>query len=123
VHEFATAQSIVKTITKVIKEKEIKKIYRIRLLIGELTLLSGEQLKFWIGEGLKGTVGEGAEILVKTLPPKIRCQECGYEGGIKVKEDPSFHFSLPIFACPKCCGTKIEIIEGRDCLIESLEVE
>ncbi|MEO0110707.1 MAG: hydrogenase maturation nickel metallochaperone HypA [candidate division WOR-3 bacterium] len=122
-HEFATAQSIIKTIKKVIEKEDVKRIYRIKLAVGELTFLNGEQLKFWIEEGLKGTVGEKAEILVKEVPAQLRCQNCGYEGPIPLKEEPSFHFVLPVFACPKCEGVKIEIIRGRDCEIEALEVD
>lgn len=122
-HEFTTAQSIIKTIKKAIEKEEIKKIYRIKLAVGELTFLNGDQLKFWIKEGIKGTVGEEAEVLIKEIPAQLRCQNCGYEGPIPLREESSFHFSLPVFACPKCQMVKIEIVKGRDCEIEALEVD
>jgi len=56
------------------------------------------------------------------LPVKVRCSKCGYEGALTVTEDPLLHLNLPVFACPGCQKGSLEILEGRDCIVRSIEI-
>ncbi len=116
-HEFATAQSIIKTIERVKKENDVKVIHRLTLKIGELTFLSPNQLTFWLKEGLKELNGKEVEIEINPIPPKVKCLDCHYEGPLKIRSP------LPIFTCPNCSGINLKVIEGKECQIESIEVD
>jgi len=120
-HEFTTAQSIINTIKRIINAEKIKELHRVELVVGELTFLETEQLSFWIREGLKEKFSP--EIAIEVIEPKIRCEECNYQGKMKIRDDPVFHLSLPTFACPKCQGDKIKIITGRECFLKSIVVD
>ena len=72
----------------------MKKVLSIQLEIGELTLLNVEQVTFWIDELFKGSVAEGAKVKVKTIKARIKCESCGYKGGITPDQTgpfPAFH--------------------------------
>ncbi len=121
-HEFITAQSIIKRVKRIIKEHNIKKIHRIEISVGELTFLEPEQFSFWIKEGLNEIAGR-VEVEIEVIPLKIRCESCGYTGSIETKDDPTFLRALPIFACPNCQDFKIEVIAGKECHLKTMEVD
>lgn len=121
-HEMSVAQHIAEAVLRAAKKEKAVRVARINLEIGELTFLNPEQVIFWLTELFKETEAEGAEIVHKTVPARVRCSKCGYEGPLSVKEDPLFHYSLPVFACPKCEKGSLEILEGRDCIVSSIEI-
>lgn len=122
-HEMSVAQHIAEAVLRAAKKEEAVRVARINLEIGELTFLNPEQVIFWLAELFKDTEAEGAEIVQKTVLAKVHCSKCGYEGPLSVKEDPLFHYSLPVFACPRCEKGSLEILEGRDCTVSFIEIE
>lgn len=121
-HEMSVAESIAVTVLKSARAQGALKIERISLEIGELTFLNPEQVTFWLKELFKDSEAADAEISWKTIPAKVRCKNCGYEGPLDVKDDPLLHTSLPVFACPKCGKGGLDLIEGKDYVIRSIEI-
>jgi len=121
-HEMSVAQGIAQAIVKTAEREEAVKVAKINLEIGELTFLNPEQVIFWLVELLKDSVSEEAEIEYKEVRAKVRCEKCSYEGPLEVHEDPLFHRSLPVFACPECREGSLKILEGRDCIVSSIEI-
>ncbi|MBA7658915.1 Hydrogenase maturation factor HypA [subsurface metagenome] len=121
-HEMSVAQQIARAVLRAAKREEAVKVDRINIEIGQLTFLNPEQVIFWLAELFKGTEAEAAEISHKMVPARVRCGKCGYEGPLQVKDDPLFHQALPVFACPKCEKGSLEILEGRDCIVSSIEI-
>lgn len=121
-HEFSTALSVVETVLKSSRESGALKVLSVELEIGALTFLNPEQLQFWIEEGLKKTLGDGATLRLKQIEPFIHCEECQYRGALKVENDPVFHFSLPVFSCPSCGSAKILLKKGRECRIKKIQI-
>lgn len=119
----SVAQAVADVVLRALAREGGTKVARIDLEIGELTFLNPQQVGFWIEELLKGTQGEGAEVVFKTVPARVRCSSCGYEGPLAVREDPLYHEALPVFACPKCERGKLEILEGRDYVVRSIEID
>lgn len=113
-HEFACAQYLIKTINQVCKEYQIKKIYKINIKIGTLTLINKEQFIFWLKEGLKDRLTENSQINAIEEKPEIECKNCGYYGKIKSE------FS---YLCPKCNSLKIFFKKGDNYYLESIEGE
>lgn len=113
-HEFACAQNLIKVLNKLCEEYRIKKIYRINIKIGSLTLINREQFIFWLKEGLKARLTEISEINAFEEEPEIECEKCGYYGKIK----PEF-----FYVCPKCNSPKILFKRGNDYYLESIEGE
>jgi len=120
-HEFSTVMGIVENVLQLASEKGAIKVHRIDLDVGELTFLGLEQMKFSFDAVKEGTILQDAELRLNIVKAKIECPECGYIGSPPdVEED---HFTIPIIQCPKCNALRVDIIEGKDCIIKGVEME
>jgi hydrogenase nickel incorporation protein HypA/HybF len=122
-HEFSVAQEIIRSVIREAQKHDAKRVIKVELEIGEITFLNPEQVTFWVEQGMRGTVGEGLEIVVRRIEPEIRCEDCGYQGRLEVEEDPRHHFVLPVFLCPKCGSGKVRITRGKETLLKRLEID
>jgi hydrogenase nickel incorporation protein HypA/HybF len=124
-HEFATAQSIVRTVSRAAMMNRAKKITEIRLELGEFTFINPDQLKFVFEIAAKDSPAEGAELIISKSPGKIKCTKCGYEGGLKYT-GPEIHSTAAaafVLDCPKCNNKGTEIIGGRELRIKDIKIE
>ncbi len=121
-HEASIGQSIVKTVLTEAEKQNAVKVDSVEIEIGELTFLGQDQVEFWIKTGFESTIAEGAEIIFKKIKGRIKCKSCGYEGDIKVKEDPQYHIFLPSFSCPECKGTDVTIVSGKNAFIRTIKI-
>ncbi len=123
-HEYVFAEGILDTAVAFAEKNYAKKILKIIIEVGELTFLNTEQLRFALEIISKNTIAEGCEIIIEKKTGKIRCNSCGYEGSIDVREEVH-HLGMPlqVFSCPKCKSNNTEIIEGKECNIKSIEIE
>lgn len=94
----------------------------VELEIGTLTFLNPEQLEFWIQEGFKKTLADGALLKVKMIKPRVHCEECDYRGVLNLSHDPIFHLLAPSFSCPSCGSKKILLKKGRECRIGKIQI-
>jgi hydrogenase nickel incorporation protein HypA/HybF len=120
-HELSISDEIVRNVLGAVKENHGKKVLSIQLEIGELTLLNVEQVTFWIHELFKGSVAEGAKVKVRTIKARIKCESCGYKGGIRSDQEDSFrHFALQ--TCPQCNSFQFKVEKGRECILRKIQV-
>jgi hydrogenase nickel incorporation protein HypA/HybF len=110
----------VRSVLDTAKKNNGKKVLSVQLEIGELALLNVEQVTFWIHELFKGTVAEGAKVKVKTIKARIRCESCGYKGGMDLDQKDPFRHFIP-YACPKCSSFQIKVEKGRECTLRRIQ--
>jgi hydrogenase nickel incorporation protein HypA/HybF len=122
-HEFSVAKPVVEKVLSLAREKKAKAVKSIKVSVGELILLgAGEEFKFWLKEMLgKDTVSKNAQIKIDIVKAKVKCRKCGYEGGLEINHEHSH--THPVFLCPRCEDADLEIKQGRDCVIEKVELE
>ena len=120
-HEFSTASQIVKALLEEVERKKAKAVLEVNLLIGRLTFLGLEQLRFSYEALVKDTILEKAKLIIKEKNGVVECDTCSFRGPLSHLDDPSYHLQIPVFTCPKC-NSEIRIIEGRECLIKSIKV-
>ncbi len=121
-HEASIAQSIVETVLTEAEKKNAVKVESVEIEIGELTFLGIDQVSFWLQSGFEGTIAQDAKIDFKNVKGVLKCNSCGYEGELTLKEDPAYHLKLPTFACPKCKSPDIEVIKGKDTIIRRIRI-
>lgn len=122
-HEFSIAQQIVDVVFRTAQENEAQLIERVVVVIGELTLLSEEQVRFWLQEFFSHKpISREACVEIIVQPALIRCSHCGFEGAPPCP-GPEAHFLLPILACPRCGQSGVTIKEGRECLVKKITVK
>jgi hydrogenase nickel incorporation protein HypA/HybF len=120
-HEFSISSEIVKTVLDTTKKSSGKKVLSVQLEIGELTLLNGDQVGFWVKELFKGSAAEDAEVKIKTIKARILCKACGYKGGIRSDQEDSFRH-LTLQTCPQCNSFQFKIEKGRECILRKIQV-
>lgn len=116
------ASQIVKIVSAELKRHNAKKIIQVNLVIGKFTFIGKEQLQFAYRILTEKTSIEGSKLRIKEEDGRIRCQHCNYEGPLKQKNDPAFHFIFPTMECPEC-GSVAEIIKGKEFFIESIKMQ
>jgi hydrogenase nickel incorporation protein HypA/HybF len=119
-HEFSISDEIVRNVLDAVEKNEGKKVLSVQLEIGELALLNVEQVTFWIHELFKGSVAEGAKVNVRTIKARIRCESCGYKGGMDLDRHNSFRHAIP-YSCPKCHSFQINVEKGRECNLKRIQ--
>jgi hydrogenase nickel insertion protein HypA len=121
-HEFSIANQAADEIITNARNKKAKKIRSVEILIGELNLLGEEQLIFWIKKMLnsKGEIASDVRIDLKPVRAVIKCNHCGYEGNLEVKDQD--HHS-PKFYCPSCNQGDISIKRGKELVLNKIQIE
>jgi hydrogenase nickel incorporation protein HypA/HybF len=100
----------------------VQKVEEVHLSIGKLTFLGEEQLRFcWGAVTAENPLLRGSDLIVTEEKVLVKCGSCGYEGDIEVKEDPLFHYMIPVFACPKC-GSDVDIVKGKGVTVRNVKL-
>jgi hydrogenase nickel incorporation protein HypA/HybF len=120
-HEFSIASDIVRNVLDTAEQNKAAKILSIQLDIGELALLSIEQVAFWVEELLKDSIAEGAKVKVKKIKARVRCEACGHQGGIQSDAGDPFRHFAPL-SCPRCGSSHLKIEKGRECFLRKIQV-
>jgi len=112
---------IVQCVLQEAGKNQAKKVLEVYLVIGKLTFLGLEQVRFAYETLVKGTVVEGSKLHIEERDGVVKCPNCGYEGDFQYKDDPVYHFLTPTLHCPRCGGL-VEIVGGKECLIKSIKL-
>ncbi|HID91473.1 TPA: hydrogenase maturation nickel metallochaperone HypA, partial [Candidatus Bathyarchaeota archaeon] len=89
-HELSTALSILRTAVAVAKRRGADRVEEIDVKVGKLACIDARQLAFAFGIASRGTIAEGAKLRIVEEEARVRCPECGYEGGMEYK-GPAHH--------------------------------
>ena len=109
-HEMAIAESIVRIAGQHASGRRVTKVY---LKVGHLRQVVPSALAFGFEILAQGTSIEGAELTLEQVPAVGRCRACGAENQL-----PGFPLQ-----CQECEGFDLEILEGEELYVESLEME
>lgn len=112
-HEMTLMGGVFEAIERTISKYNVKRVLKVKLKVGELTNAVPEALALAFEAYCQGTVCEGAELAVERVPILARCRNCRLE----------FRMKTLFFICPECRNTSIEVLQGEELLLESLEVE
>ena len=129
-HEFSTAQQIVRTVMRVAMQNNVKVIKEINIELGRFTFVNPDQLRF-----VFKIAAEPYELLndvylnITIVEGEITCKDCGYKGPLKnleeLEDNPELHkFAINfVLDCPKCNGKNTEITSGRQLLVKNIKVD
>ena len=112
-HELAITQSMLNLVLEQAEKAEAKEVGRINLVIGEMTGVVEDCVRFYFDFLSRGTIAEGAALAIKTVPTTARCRGC----------DKLFEVGESDWTCPHCSGNNIEVAAGKELFVESIEVE
>lgn len=109
-HELSLSGAIVNTVEK---HAAGRRVSVVSLRVGALRQVVPDTLEFYFGFVSEGTVCEGARLEQELIPACLRCGGCGRE----------WRPELPVFMCPDCGPGRVEVAQGAEFEVESIEVE
>ncbi len=128
-HEWALAEGVVNTATKVADDEGLIEVTEVTIRIGELQQVEHEIFKFAL-EQLRTPIMKGAGFVIESVPAKLKCRICSEKWGFSTDalgEDASeaIHF-VPEMAhvylkCPRCKSPDFEVLEGRGVWLTSVK--
>lgn len=121
-HDVTAARQIARTVLQAAEQEGAGRVEKVRIVLGAMQMIDPEQLEFWLGQILRGSVGEGAEIEIRRNPLTVRCRACGWEGELEVPDDPIYHLMPWIPVCPACDAEELQVLGGDELTVESIRV-
>ena len=121
-HEFSAASQMVDLVLAEAQRRGVKRVLEVRVVIGKLSFLNPEQVRFAYELLSEGTILEGSKLQIEEKEAQVKCLNCGFKGKITAEDNPYYHFGIPVLKCPRC-GGEVEIVEGREFTVKSIKVE
>jgi hydrogenase nickel incorporation protein HypA/HybF len=104
-HELSIAESVVRIASR---QADGRRVMKVQMKIGYLRQVVPSALSFGFGLLAEGTPVEGAQLELEQIPAVGKCRLCGVD------------FPLQ---CGGCGSFDLEILEGEELMVESLELE
>jgi hydrogenase nickel incorporation protein HypA/HybF len=109
-HELAIADAVVRIACT---HARGRRVTTVELRVGHLRQVVPSALEFAFGLVAEGTEVEGAELTMEVVPAAGRCRACGADTALP---------ELPL-RCARCGGFDVEVLQGEELLVDSLEIE
>ena len=100
--------------------RNLGKVSRVRLTVGELTCIQPDQLKFCFESITRETALQDSTLEIESVSARVRCQQCGYSGPPKYWMDSLADVPVATLECPQC-GKTAETDQGHECAIKSIQ--
>jgi hydrogenase nickel incorporation protein HypA/HybF len=127
-HEWALAEGVISTATRIAQEQKIKEITEIKVGIGELQQIEHEIFIFAL-EQLRTPIMEDAKFTLQEITGRLKCRICGKEWEFSRQDmdeetSEAIHF-VPEMAhvyikCPSCESPDFKVLEGRGVILASI---
>ncbi len=112
-HEMAITQSILDIVLSHANQNGAKRVSKIVLTFGAMSMVVGDCVRFYFDIISKNTLAEGAELEIIDVPVRIKCAQCN-----KVYESQD-----PILICPECQSMISDIVSGKELDVTSIIIE
>ncbi len=132
-HEWALAESVIKTVVEHSGVQKLKRLKEAGVVFGELQAIDKEIFTFALDELRKQfPAAKACKFKIITEPAAFRCKVCANEfplkGLRKTKDEAEFIHFVPEMAhtflkCPGCKSPDFEIIKGRGVSISYIKGE
>lgn len=104
-HELSLAGSILSMVEAAAAREAFTRVVQLRLEVGRLAAVEVHALRFALASLARGTVLDGAEVLIDEPAARAECPGCGQTVDIEARGD----------CCP-CCGAWGLVPRGGDAL-------
>ena len=112
-HELGIAEELSSIVVETAKKENLSKVTRVSIIFGQLVQIVPEIFEFAFRETVRNTIASEAELSMEIVPVRLQCKTCGSD--------------LPLednrFECSVCSSSDIEIVQGKEMFIKSIEGE
>lgn len=112
-HEYSVVQALLEQIEDVAQQNKATKVTKIVVKIGVMSGIEVHLLEIAFNTFKEKTICDGAEFVINVQPIKIRCESCFKESELEIVE----------YCCLSCGSTNVDVIDGEDMFLMSLEME
>ncbi len=107
------AINIVDIACQTAKQNDAGRINSIEIEVGKLAGVLEDSLAFCFQAAQNNTLAENAKLNIISIPGKGHCKDC----------DKTFETDTFFTLCPHCQGFSVDILEGKDLKIKSINVD
>jgi hydrogenase nickel incorporation protein HypA/HybF len=112
-HEFSLAQNIVEIVTEAVEKAGKTKVTQIILSIGEISGIEESALLTALNSFKNELLFSKTKIKIERIKGKAFCLNC----------NTNYHINEIYSLCPFCSSYEKKIIEGKEFMVKSIEVE
>lgn len=112
VHELAICQSLLQQVEEIAQERRARTVTRITVSIGPLSGVEANLLSQAFPLAAAGSVARNAELVIETLPVRVKCEQCGAETEARPNR----------LLCGACGDYHTRLLSGDEMLLASLEL-
>ncbi len=112
-HEIAVTENILAIALERARAAKASRVICINLTLGEFSGLTDESICFYFDTLSENSIAARAILNFRHVPAQLVCKMCG-------RIYPASH---PAWRCPACRSQAAKLISGRECHVESIEVE
>ena len=112
-HEYSIVQALIDSCEEHAVANSATKITKVVVKIGVMSGVEPELLRTAFNTFKEQTICEEAEFVMNIQNVVIKCHKCLSESTLKKLE----------YCCPKCQSTELDIVDGEDMFLMSLELE
>lgn len=112
-HEYSIVQSLLESCEKHAKEYSATKVTKVVVKIGVLSGVEPHLLQEAFESFKADSICKEAEFVMNIQKVRVHCNNCGIELDLE-KND---------FICPDCSSCDLDVLDGEDMFLMSLEME
>lgn len=113
-HELALVEGVIRVAEEECSRFPGHHVVSIELEIGQLRQVVTDVFQFLFELSARNTLLEHAHLVMDVRPVRVYCRTCGGEGGVN---DPAW------LACPDCGGFDVQMLDGDQFLVRSLNIQ
>ena len=112
-HELSICQSLMSQVESIALEHKARSVTSVVIAMGPLSGVEAQLLKNAYPIASAGTVAEHAELIVETLPIRVKCNQCGSESNATPNK----------LICKQCGDWRTTLVSGDELILMSVELE
>jgi hydrogenase nickel incorporation protein HypA/HybF len=112
-HELKIAEDLSEIVLEAARNGNMSIVTKVNIIFGQMIQIVPDIFEFAFRESVRETIAESAEIDIEIKPVKMKCVIC--RNDFEVKENR--------FQCARCGSSDLEIINGKELFIKSIEGE
>jgi hydrogenase nickel incorporation protein HypA/HybF len=112
-HELSVAEALISQMEEILNKENAQKALSAKLLVGALSGIEIDALEFALPIAAEGTKIEKCDFFMEKIPVTVECKDCSK------KSEPE----LPLVECAHCGSSNVNIIEGKDFTLKSMEIK
>lgn len=112
-HEYSIVQALMEQVETLARENEAETVSKVVVKIGVMSGVEPHLLEIAFDTFKEKSICENAQFVLNIQPLTIRCLAC----------DTQSELDEIAYCCPQCKGLNVEVVDGEDMYLMSLEMQ